>query len=163
MIDNKLSATAKTRRAVNPSNGEELFEVPVSTQEDVDQAVAAAKAAFPSWSSLSQDDRAAYLTKFVEAVEANQQGLIQLLGNETGKPLQSAGIELFLLSTQIRGVLKHRLTEETIEDSDEVCPRESLIFVELIGRHALLYASLPRSSSWSWLTCQRIKFQSGAL
>lgn len=120
-MDNKLSTTAKTRRAVNPSNEEELAEVPVSTQEDVDRAVEAAKAAFPSWSGLSQDDRAAYLVKFVEAVDANQQELSALLGKETGKPPQAAGAELFILSQQIREIIKFRLTEEVIEESDEVC------------------------------------------
>lgn len=119
-MDNKLSTTAKTRRAVNPSNEEELAEVPVSTQEDVDRAVEAAKAAFPSWSGLSQDDRAAYLVKFVEAVDANQQELSALLGKETGKPPQAAGAELFILSQQIREIIKFRLTEEVIEESDEV-------------------------------------------
>ena len=143
MIDNKLSSTAKTRRAVNPSNEEQLAEVPVSTQEDVDRAVAAAKAAFPSWSSLSQDDRAAYLSKFVDAIEENQQSFIQLLGNETGKPLQVAGMELFLLGPQIRETLKFRLTEEKVEDSDEVCPCVTLILVELIGRRVASYSSLP--------------------
>lgn len=122
MIDNELSATAKTRRAVNPSNEEQLAEVPVSTQEDVDRAVAAAKAAFPSWSGLSQDDRAAYLYKFADAIEANQEGFVPLLGKETGKPLQSAGMEFAFLVHQVRDTLnRHRLTEEKIEETDEVC------------------------------------------
>ncbi|KAK2606526.1 hypothetical protein N8I77_005269 [Diaporthe amygdali] len=119
VIDNKLTSTARTRRAVDPSTGENLGEVPVSTQEDVDRAVAAAKAAFPAWSDLSQDDRAAYMFKFVDAIEANQEGFAPLLGKETGKPPQTAGMELFLLGHQIRGMLKHRLTEEKIEDSNE--------------------------------------------
>lgn len=127
MVDNKLSTTAKTRRAVNPSNEEELAEVPVSTQEDVDRAVEAARAAFPSWSSLSQDDRAAYLAKFVDAIDENQKDFSALLGKETGKPPQAAGAELFILSQQIREIIKFRLTEEVIEESDEVCLLGSLI------------------------------------
>lgn len=128
MINNELSATAKTTRAVNPSNEEQLAEVPVSTQEDVDRAVAAAKAAFPSWSALSQDDRAAYLAKFADAIEANQEGFAPLLGKETGKPQQSAGMEFLFLIHQIRDTIKrHRLTEETIEDTDEVCLWEPLL------------------------------------
>lgn len=127
MIDNELSDTAKTRRAVNPSNEEQLGEVPVSTQEDVDRAVAAARAAFPSWSVLSQDDRAAYLSKFVDAIDANKEAFAPLLGKETGKPPQLAGMELFLLSHQIRETLKrHRLTEEIIEETEGVCLDETL-------------------------------------
>ncbi|ROV92190.1 hypothetical protein VMCG_09277 [Cytospora schulzeri] len=119
VIDNKLTTTTKTRRAVDPSTEEHLAEVPVSTQEDVDCAVAAAQAAFPAWRDLSQDDRAAYLLRFVDAIDANQQGFAQLLGKEAGKPPQGVGIELFLLTHQIRETLKLRLTEEKIEETDE--------------------------------------------
>ncbi|ETS76478.1 hypothetical protein PFICI_11865 [Pestalotiopsis fici W106-1] len=119
VIGNELSATEKTRRAVNPSDKQQLAEVPVSTQDDVDRAVAAAQAAFPAWRDLTQDDRAGLLLKFVEAIEANQQEFAQLLGKEAGKPPQAVGIELFLLSHQIREVIKYRLTEEVIEDTDE--------------------------------------------
>ena len=121
MINNELTATAKIRRAIDPSTEQELAEVPVSTQEDVDLAVAAAQAAFPLWRDLSQDDRAAYLNRFVDAIDAHQHEFSQLLGKETGKPPQAVGIELFLLSHQIRQTLNFRLTEEQIEDTDEVC------------------------------------------
>lgn len=94
--------------------------MPVSTQEDVDRAVESAKAAFPSWSALSQDERAEYLSKFADAVDANAQELSALLGKETGKPRQAAGMEVFILTTQLRETIKLRLTEELIEDSDEV-------------------------------------------
>lgn len=120
MIENELTTTAKLRRAVDPSTGEHLPEVPVSTQEDVDRAVAAAQAAFPPWRDLTQDERAAYLHKFVDAIEANQQEFIELLGKETGKPPQGAGAELFLLGAHIRELLGFRLTENKIEETDEV-------------------------------------------
>ncbi|KAF4629506.1 hypothetical protein G7Y89_g8637 [Cudoniella acicularis] len=119
VINNELTATAKTRRAIDPSTEQALAEVPVSTQEDVDRAVAAAQAAFPSWRDLSQDDRASYLNKFVDSIVAYQQEFAQLLGKEAGKPPQAVGIELFLLSHQIRQTLNFRLTEEQIEDTDE--------------------------------------------
>lgn len=124
MINNELTATTKTRRAINPITEEPSAEIPVSTQEDVDRAVAAAQAAFPSWRDLSQDDRAGYLLTFVDAIDANQEGFARLLGKETGKPPQGIGLELFLLSRQIREVVKFRMTEETIEDSEEVRSEE---------------------------------------
>jgi acyl-CoA reductase-like NAD-dependent aldehyde dehydrogenase len=121
VIDNKLTTTVKTRRAIDPKSEHALAEVPVSTQEDVDRAVGAAQAAFPSWRNLSQDDRATYLNKFVDAIDAHQQEFAQLLGKETGKPPQAVAIELYLLSHQIRQTLNFRLKEEQIEDTDEVC------------------------------------------
>lgn len=121
MINNELVATSKTRQAVDPSTGEPLPKVPISTQENVDQAVAAAQAAFPAWSQLSTDDRAEYLLKFVDAIEANQDGFAKLLGSEAGKPPGGVGMELFLLSRQIRETVKQRIPEETVQDADGVC------------------------------------------
>ena len=42
--------------------------VPEGTTDDVDLAVAAAKAAFPAWSALAVEERTAYLTKVAEAL-----------------------------------------------------------------------------------------------
>ncbi|KAK4150067.1 NAD/NADP-dependent betaine aldehyde dehydrogenase [Chaetomidium leptoderma] len=119
VINNELTTTAETRHAVNPNTNEPLPAVPVSTQEDVDRAVAAARAAFPAWSRLSQDERAEYLLKLADAIDANQEGFAKLLGEEAGKPPQGAGLELFLTGVQIRGTVKHRLAEEKMEETDE--------------------------------------------
>ncbi|KAL1850961.1 hypothetical protein Daus18300_012752 [Diaporthe australafricana] len=119
VIDNELKDTTRTRRAVNPSTEEQLAEVPISTQEDVDRAVAAAQAGFPAWSNLSQDERAAYLYKYADAIEANQQGFSKLLGDEVGKTPQGVGIELFMVGQRIRETLKMRLTDEKVQETDE--------------------------------------------
>jgi acyl-CoA reductase-like NAD-dependent aldehyde dehydrogenase len=97
-----------------------MAEVPVSTLEDVDGAVAAAQAAFPSWRDLSQDDRASYLIRFVDAIDAHQQQFAQLLGKEAGKPPQAASMEVLLLSQQFRETLNFRLVEEQMQNTDEV-------------------------------------------
>lgn len=119
VINNELVTTSKTRHSVNPSTEEALWEVPVSTQEDVDKAVSAGKAAFPAWSKLSQDERAEYLNKFADAIEANKDEFAGLLGKEVGKPPQAAGFEMFLVMGLARETPKLRLKEEKkIDDSD---------------------------------------------
>ena len=135
VIDNQLTTTAKTRRAVNPSTEQVLADVPISTQEDVDRAVAAAQAALPSWRDLSQDDRGVYLNKLVDSIDSHQQEFAKLLGEETGKPPQAVGLELFLLSHQIRQTLNFRLAEEQIEDTEDVC---SLLHGSLLWHTNLL-------------------------
>ncbi|KAK7417295.1 hypothetical protein QQZ08_011675 [Neonectria magnoliae] len=119
VIGNKLTSTTQTRRAICPSNEEPLWEGPVSTQEDVDAAVSAARAAYPAWKKLSHDERVEYLTKFADALEANQQELTELLGKEAGKPVQSASFEVFVVNLLARETLKLRLDEETAEDSED--------------------------------------------
>ncbi|KPM42654.1 hypothetical protein AK830_g3886 [Neonectria ditissima] len=119
VINNKLTTTTQTRHAVCPSTEEALWEVPVATQEDVNQAVAAAKAAFPAWKKLSYDERVEYLTKFADAIEANQQGFIELLGKEAGKPPQAGTFEVFFVANIARETLKLRLDEERVEESED--------------------------------------------
>lgn len=120
VLNNELTTTATTRHAICPSTEEPLWEVPVSTQEDVDRAVSAGKVAFRSWSKLSQDERAGYLNKFADAIEANKQELIELLGKEVGKPPQAGGFELFLVMGLARGIPEMRLKDEKVIDDADV-------------------------------------------
>uniref|UniRef100_A0A8H7NBS5 Aldehyde dehydrogenase domain-containing protein n=1 Tax=Bionectria ochroleuca TaxID=29856 RepID=A0A8H7NBS5_BIOOC len=97
VINNQLTSTATTRHAICPSTEKPLWEVPVSTAEDLDRAVAAGRAAFPAWSKLSYDDRQKYLDRFADAIEENQEGFIKLLGQEVGKPPQAGGLSYISL------------------------------------------------------------------
>ena len=47
--------------SVNPATGEVWARIPASDRDDVDEAVAAAKAAFPAWSALPPAARSVYL------------------------------------------------------------------------------------------------------
>ncbi|OAA36617.1 Aldehyde/histidinol dehydrogenase [Metarhizium rileyi] len=96
----------------------ELADTAITRRTDVDSAVSAAKAAFTSWSKLSQDERADHL-KFADAIEANHQEFIGLLGKETGKPPLTAAFELQLVMGLARDTPKLRLKEEKlIDDAD---------------------------------------------
>ncbi|RYP81430.1 hypothetical protein DL769_001996 [Monosporascus sp. CRB-8-3] len=119
VINNELTNTATVRHTICPSTEEPLWDVPVSTQEDVDRAVSAAKAAFPRWSKLSPDERADYLNKFADAIEANKEELIELLGKEVGKPPQAGSFELFLTMGLARETPKLRLKEEKVIDGTD--------------------------------------------
>ncbi|KAH7310531.1 Aldehyde/histidinol dehydrogenase [Stachybotrys elegans] len=119
VINNELVSTSTTRQAINPSTEEPLWDSPVSTQEHVDKAVSAARAAWPAWKKLSQDERAAYLNKFADAIEANQEAFVELIGKEAGKPPQAAGFEFFLTMASARETPKLRLKEEKPEDNED--------------------------------------------
>ena len=53
---------------LNPSNGDVLGEVPLANEADVNQAVAAAKAAFPAWAALPVAERAEHLVRLADAI-----------------------------------------------------------------------------------------------
>ena len=87
IIDGKPSKTASTRHSINPATQEPNPEVPVSTEADVDRAVAAAKAAFPAWSEVPVEERRKKLHAFADAIQAHSAEFIKLLVQEQGKPV----------------------------------------------------------------------------
>ncbi|KXJ97560.1 hypothetical protein Micbo1qcDRAFT_156489, partial [Microdochium bolleyi] len=58
VIDGKLEKSEKTRRPLNPSTLEENPPVPVSSEQDVDRAIAAAKKAYEAWNDKPWAERA---------------------------------------------------------------------------------------------------------
>lgn len=86
-IDGKLSSTSETRHGINPASGKPLAEVPVSTQQDVDTAVAAARKAFKSWSKVPYEERQKALRDYADALEAHGDDFAKLLTSEQGKPV----------------------------------------------------------------------------
>ena len=61
--------------------------VPEATEQDVDPAVAAAKAAQPAWAALSPGDRGKYFEKWGKLIEENLSTLAALEATSMGKPV----------------------------------------------------------------------------
>ena len=76
----------------NSATEEVIASVPNGTAADVDAAVAAAKAAFPAWSQLPREERAAYLAKIHAGLEARTDELAQTIAQEVGMPLFLANL-----------------------------------------------------------------------
>lgn len=89
IIDGKLSSTSETRHGINPAVGKPLSEVPVSTQQDVDAAVDAARKAFKTWSKVPYSERQDACKKFADALEKHKEDFAKLLTTEQGKPVSS--------------------------------------------------------------------------
>ncbi|KAH7089813.1 aldehyde dehydrogenase-like protein [Paraphoma chrysanthemicola] len=70
-------------------NGEQAHSnlVHEASEQDTDNAVAAAKAAFPQWSALSPDQRAKYFKKLANLIRENNDELGALEAVSMGKPL----------------------------------------------------------------------------
>src|SRR5205085_8914545 len=77
---------------VNPTTEEVVGRVPEGTPEDVDRAVAAAKEAFPEWSETTADDRAKYLLRIAEGLQARMEPLAKLITEEMGMPVRLSQI-----------------------------------------------------------------------
>ncbi|MBW2370632.1 MAG: aldehyde dehydrogenase family protein, partial [Deltaproteobacteria bacterium] len=65
-----------------PANGQQIATVPYGTRQDVDAAVAAAKAAFDEWRETPPMSRARYLFQIKEAFEENFEEIAMTLTRE---------------------------------------------------------------------------------
>jgi len=77
LIDGKLVEGASTLDVINPATGRTPTAAPRADRAQLDQAVAAAKTAFPIWSATPLRKRAALLGKLAEALEAKQGAFAQ--------------------------------------------------------------------------------------
>ncbi|MBW8127464.1 MULTISPECIES: aldehyde dehydrogenase family protein [Pseudomonas] len=75
---------------VNPATEEVVAEVARGSAEDVDRAVAAARAAFPEWSARSVESRAQILGKIHELILERKEALAQALSLEMGAAISFA-------------------------------------------------------------------------
>ena len=118
-IDGKQSTTSKTRHSINPATGKPSAEVPVSTPEDVDAAMAAGQRAFKKWGQVSWEDRRKALLAYADAIAAEKEGFSKMLVQEQGKPLQFAQMEVDFAIHWIRTICDLKLPEEVYDESDK--------------------------------------------
>lgn len=87
------SVSGKTTPTFNPANGEELAQVVVSTPEDVERVVAAARTSFyetRDWRDMDSQTRGDILLKIADLVAANREELARIESMDMGKPLREA-------------------------------------------------------------------------
>ncbi len=94
LIDGKLVAGATTLDVINPATGKLLTKCARADQAQLDQAVAAAKKAFPRWSATPIESRRQALLKIADALAARSGEFARLLTEEQGKPLAHAAGEV---------------------------------------------------------------------
>ncbi len=76
------------------ATGAVMAEVAAGRPEDVDRAVAAARAALPAWDALGPLGRAAVMTKYAHVLDAHQGEIAELIHHEEGKPIGEAQAEV---------------------------------------------------------------------
>jgi phenylacetaldehyde dehydrogenase len=88
------AASGKTFPTYNPSTGEILAHVAEGDKEDIDRAVAAARAAFDrtSWRHLTPSERGRLIWKLADLLEKHSEEFAQLESLDNGKPIASARI-----------------------------------------------------------------------
>ncbi|MDV2686532.1 CoA-acylating methylmalonate-semialdehyde dehydrogenase [Alkalihalophilus lindianensis] len=80
----------ETLEVPNPATGEVLASVPISTKEDVDQAVKAANEAFKTWKTVPVPKRARILFRYHSLLSERHEELAKLIVEENGKAFKEA-------------------------------------------------------------------------
>src|SRR5699024_5084380 len=84
------SNTQQYQDVPNPATEKILAQVPISTLEDLDNAVGAAKEAFKTWSKTPVPKRARILFKYQQLLVENHEELAKLVTQENGKAYKEA-------------------------------------------------------------------------
>jgi alpha-ketoglutaric semialdehyde dehydrogenase len=85
------AASGETFESVSPANGETIGVFPRSSADDVDRAVAAAKAAYEEWRLVPAPERAQVLYRFVNLLIDQKDDVTDLMTHEMGKVKAEAG------------------------------------------------------------------------
>lgn len=88
--EQKESVTDKYYDACNPSTGEVIAKVPCCVPEEIEEAIASAKAAYPGWSSTPVLKRVQVLYRLRELLELHMDELTMLVAQENGKVWEEA-------------------------------------------------------------------------
>jgi len=118
LINGKLVAGDASMDVINPATEEVLASCPRASKAQLDEAVAAAKAAFPGWAATPIEERKKALGAIADVIEANANDLARLLTQEQGKPIADATGEVYGTAAFFRYFTSLDMPVKVIEDSD---------------------------------------------
>ncbi|WP_273207144.1 aldehyde dehydrogenase family protein [Marinobacter subterrani] len=90
-VNGELAEPAESHQIFNPANGDLLGLAPISTEDEVERAVGAARAAQPAWAQRSDKERAGITASIAKVLEEHSEYLADLITREQGKPLSGPG------------------------------------------------------------------------
>ncbi len=121
LLDRVSAPEGEGRPIHDPATGEVIGNAPEATVEELDAAIARARAAQPAWEALGHQARSAALGAAAAAVDARAEELARLLSREQGKPLNgpNARFEIGACSAWLRTNAALQLEPEVLVDDGE--------------------------------------------
>ncbi|HKP87594.1 MAG TPA: aldehyde dehydrogenase family protein [Blastocatellia bacterium] len=114
---------------INSTTEEVMGRIPEGTPEDVDRAVAAARAAFDSWSTTSAEERAGFLQRVSQGLSARKNEIAAIIASEVGMPLPLATAVQAGMPAMVMGSYAKLLGEYSFEEQ----VGNSLVVKEPVG------------------------------
>lgn len=118
-IDGRTTGSDRRLPVIDPSTAEPFVEVPAASLAQLDQAVAAANAAFPAWRATPLARRQEIVRGFRDLVTAHLDELALLVSTEQGKPLTNARGEINASLRQVDFFTIVRLDPDVIRDDEQ--------------------------------------------
>lgn len=128
----ELSSSGRTGTIYDPATGELVGEVGFASIEEVDRAVAAAKAAYISWRSTPLSRRAEIMFRLRDLISQKRQRIAEILTKENGKTTSDAlgevarGLENVEFACGVPNLLKGGYTEQASQGVDVYQIRQPL-------------------------------------
>jgi len=133
LINGKMFDNGEWLDVVNPANEEVIGQVPACSESDLNDAVAAARAAFPAWSKTPIDERRAAMQEIGNIIGEHKDELMRLLTSEQGKPHAQAASEIGGAKPMMHAQSTLNLEETINEDSDTRLSRTRRVPVGVVG------------------------------
>lgn len=129
----RSASDGATLKSYNPATGELLAEIADATEQDVNDAVEAARNVFTLWSKSTPIERASILNKIADIIDENKEYLATIESMDNGKPIrETAGADIPLAADHFRyfaGVIRADEGSATVLDENTL----NLILREPLG------------------------------
>ena len=132
-VNGSISGLSKNFLDIDdPSKGEKIGEVILSSKEDFDQIIASSQKAFLNWSEITPLKRSRIISKYKEILERNIEVLAKLISEEHGKTIDDAkgsvirGLEVVEFACGIPHLLKGEFSQNVGTGIDSWSIRQPL-------------------------------------
>lgn len=115
---NWVEGQGKSWNTSNPVSQQVVWQGNEATAQQVEQACAAARQAFPQWATTSLTDRIAIIERFAALLEQNKDALAKIISQETSKPLWETLTEVQSMVAKVAISIRayHQRTGESITE-----------------------------------------------
>ena len=114
----QLKGDGEVFSVINPATEDAICQCNMASVDQLDQAVTAARAAYPAWRDTPDAERSRLLHQIADRLEANADELARIIVQEQGKPLALAQMEVGAAAGWTRYNADLEIPEQVFEDSD---------------------------------------------
>ncbi|KAH7161063.1 aldehyde dehydrogenase domain-containing protein [Dactylonectria macrodidyma] len=120
IVNDEKRSSEKVMTSIDPRTNQKLWNAPVATEADLNDAVKSAREAFKKWKIVPVEDRQALLLRLADKLEASRAEIHEILAKETGKSGLLTTIEIDDTLKFIKFNASHSLPDEVEFEDDTV-------------------------------------------